>query len=67
MSPAEHYLDIKISQQSDKITLIQLVFIIKILECFSMRDSKSISTFIKYRAQLDLEITGKLLNKEEKE
>ena len=66
MSPAKHYLDIEISQQSDKITLIQSAFTTKILKYFKMKNSKSIPTLIKHRAQLDLEITGELLNKEEK-
>src|SRR5438034_659331 len=67
MNLAEDYLDIEISQQSEKITLIQSVFILEILEYFEMKNSKSVSTFMKSEAQLNLDIAGKFLNNEEKE
>src|SRR6266536_6556006 len=62
MGPAEHYLDIEISQQPGKITLTQSAFTTEILECFGMKDSKLIPTPMKHKAQLDLEVAGKLLN-----
>src|SRR5690348_15048055 len=69
MGPAEHYLDIEISQQQylGKITLIQSVFITEILKYFGMKNSKPVPTFMKHKAQLDLEIAGKPLNEEGKE
>ena len=66
MNLAEDYLDIEISQQSEKIMLIQSVFILEILECFEMKNSKSVSTFMKSEAQLNLDIIDKSLNNEEK-
>ena len=67
MSLAEDYLDIEISQQSEKITLTQSVFILEILEHFEMKNSKSVSTLMKSEAQLNLDITDESLNNEEKE
>ena len=69
MNLAENYLDIEISQQqqSEKITLTQSVFILEILECFEMKNSKSVSTPMKSGAQLDLDITSESLNNKEKE
>jgi hypothetical protein len=67
MKLAEHYLSIEISQQPDKITLSQSDFTTEILKHFSMQDSKPVSTSMKHKAQLDLEITGESLNKEGKE
>ena len=66
MNLAEDYLDIEISQQSEKIILIQSVFILEILKHFEMKNSKLISTFMKSEAQLNLDVTGKSLNNEEK-
>src|SRR5438034_6505990 len=56
MNLAEDYLDIEIFQQSEKIILTQSVFILEILECFEMKNSKSISTFMKSEAQLNLDV-----------
>jgi len=68
MKSAEHYFDIEISQQQhlDKITLMQSAFIIEILEHFEMKNSKSVSTFMKTEAQLNLDVINKLLKNEEK-
>ena len=66
MSLAEDYLDIKISQQSEKIIFTQSIFILKILEHFEMKNSKSVSTLMKSEAQLNLDIADKSLNNEEK-
>ena len=66
MNLAEDYLDIEIFQQSEKITLIQSVFILEILEHFEMKNSKLISTLMKSEAQLNLDIVSKSLNNEEK-
>ena len=66
MSLAEDYLDIEISQQSEKIMFIQSVFILEILECFEMKNSKSVSTLMKNKAQLNLDIISKFLNNEKK-
>ena len=67
MSLAEDYLDIEIFQQSEKITLIQSVFILEILEHFEIKNLKSVSTLMKSEAQLNLNIADKSLNNEEKE
>src|SRR5436190_1145104 len=61
MNLAEDYLDIEISQQSEKITLIQSVFILEILEHFEMKDSKPAPTSMESEAQLNLDVTGKPL------
>src|SRR5436190_9911481 len=66
MNLAEDYLDIEISQQSEKIMLIQSVFILEILKCFEMKNSKLISTLMKSEAQLNLDVADKSLNNEEK-
>ena len=66
MNLAENYLGIEISQQSDKITLIQSVFILEILKHFEMKNSKSVPTPMKSRAQLDLDVINKPLNNKEK-
>ena len=66
MKSVKHYLDIEISQQSDKITLIQSAFIIKILEHFEMKNLKLMSTFMKTEAQLNLDVTDESLNNKEK-
>src|SRR5436190_4381440 len=66
MNLAEDYLDIEISQQSEKIIFIQSVFILEILKCFEMKNSKSISTFMKSKAQLNLNIVSESLNNKEK-
>ena len=67
MNLAEDYLDIKISQQSEKITFTQSVFILEILKHFEMKNSKSVSTLIKSEAQLNFDIADESLNNEEKE
>ena len=67
MNLAEDYLDIEISQQSEKITLIQSVFILEILEHFEMKDSKPAPTSMESEAQLNLDVTGEPLNNKEKE
>ena len=66
MSLAEDYLDIEIFQQSEKIMFIQSVFILEILECFEMKNSKLTSTFMKSEAQLNLDVADESLNNEEK-
>ena len=66
MNLAEDYLDIEISQQSEKIIFIQSVFILEILKCFEMKNSKPISTLMKSEAQLNLDIAGESLNNKEK-
>src|SRR5438034_11502511 len=66
MSFAEDYLDIEISQQSEKIMLTQSVFILEILECFEMKNSKPVSTLMKSEAQLNLDVIDESLNNEEK-
>ena len=66
MNLVRDYLDIEISQQPGKIMLIQSVFILEILECFEMKNSKLIPTFMKSEAQLNLDVTSKPLNNEEK-
>ena len=66
MKFVKHYLDIEISQQSDKITLTQSAFIIKILECFEMKNLKLMLTLMKTEAQLNLDIISKSLNNKEK-
>ena len=66
MSLAEDYLDIEISQQSEKIMFIQSVFILEILEHFEMKNSKLISILMKSEIQLNLDITDEFLNNEEK-
>ena len=66
MSLAEDYLGIEISQQSDKITLTQSVFILEILERFGMKNSKPVPTPMKSEAQLNLDVVSKPLNNKEK-
>src|SRR5436190_22728581 len=67
MSLAEDYLDIEAFQQQDKTTLSQSAFIIEILECFGMKESKPVPTPMEHGAQLDLDVAGEPLNKEGKE
>ena len=66
MSFIKDYLDIKISQQSGKITFTQSVFILEILKHFEMKNSKPVPTLMKSEAQLNLDIISKSLNNEEK-
>src|SRR5438046_2590518 len=61
MSLAKHYLEIKISQQAEKISLFQSVFIVKILEHFDMMNSKSVLMSMKHETQLDLKIADEFL------
>ena len=66
MNLAKDYFNIEISQQSEKITLIQSIFILEILKCFEMKNSKSISTFMKSEAQLNLDVVSESLNNKKK-
>src|SRR5204863_4642764 len=59
---AKHYFSIEITHLSDRLLLIQTVFINEILKQFDMKDSASKSTFMTSDLQLNSDLTDNLLN-----